>query len=190
MDQTIEKYYTELCEAYDRGTWYYTKNSDRAHNAAIMLVMLEKAKDISMFCGQLSVFRKSFYRRINEQYPGSGQELLDHVATALSSFLKKEGNRLTILLENYSKKILTDLIISKDELIRSLAVDIYALPDYIGNKGSIYHVAFTEEERMVRLELDKTGHQAICKIGEKTETNYSPTVSFKRLLNRAEKVAI
>lgn len=184
----IEKYYKNLCDAYDRNEWFFTQNEDRAHNATIMRVMLEKSEDIRMYCGEMSVFRESFYNHIEREHSGLGSELRSKVADALGKFLKKTNSRLQIILEEYDKSIFNDLIIPFRELNSSLGVEIYRLPDEIGNKKEIPHVAFTRDERMVRIELDKTSHEAICKIGTGEDVE-SPTPAFERLLKLAKLTA-
>lgn len=186
--EDLEKYYKKLCDAYDLNEWYYTQNKDRAHNATVMRVMLEKSSDISMYCGEMSVFRKGFYRHINEIYTGKGDELKEHVSSALKNFIEKDRASLRIIVENFKDEILNDLIIPREEFATSLAVSIYQLPDEIGNKRNLPHIAFTTDERMVRLELNKITHQALCKIGTGYDGEKVSPI-FNRLLKLARPVA-
>lgn len=188
MTDKFEKYYQELCQAFDNNEWHFTQNRDRAHNATIMRVMLEKADSIKMYCGELSVFRKSFYRHINTDYPGYGEIVKGQVEKALNSFLERPKSRLTIIIENYSEEIFNDFIIDPEKFKRSLAVEITYLPENVKNKNEIPHIVFTADERMVRLELNKKTHEAICKIGFCEEVS-STTKPFNTLLELSTKIA-
>lgn len=186
MNHEIKEYYNQLSLAYKSDEWFYRQNEDRAHNAAIMLVMLENATEISMFCGEMSVFRKRFYEYINQAEPGLGDELRNSISEALLRFISDPNKKITIILEDFSDVYLSDLIIPKDKFLYSPSVKILSLPDdYIG-KESIFHVTFTENEHMVRLEINKDSHEAICKIGGSLEQAPKTLAnSFHALLKRA-----
>lgn len=190
MTQELQTYYEELSNAYDHNQWYYTMNSDRRHNAIIMLVMLEKADKIRMYCGEMSVFRKDFYQEIYKSYPQSAQELMDRMSKALEKFLNRENSHIDIILENFSPELLDDLIVPKRLFMSRLGLDLYFLPDSIGNKKEIPHIAYTDDDRkMVRIETDKKTHEAMCKVGT-TDGVVSPSRSFEKLLKLARRVAV
>ncbi|MDE7431241.1 MAG: hypothetical protein K2N34_04925 [Lachnospiraceae bacterium] len=188
VSEILDKYYQELCEAYDRNEWYFTQNEDRAHNAIIMRVMMEKASNIRMYCGEMSVFRKGFYRHVDEKYPGKGSELMNKVSEALLSFLDRDNANLAIVLERFDEDILNDLIVPRKKFQMSLGVKLFVLPEEIGNKNAIPHLAFTNDERIVRLELNKQTHQAVCKIGEGEDMKMVSPI-FERLMKLAKPIA-
>lgn len=189
MERTnIDCYYNELVNAYDHNDWFYAENTDRMHNATIMRVMLEKASKIYMYCGELSVLRDSFYSHIEKQNRELGISLKEDVSKAFDEFIKNRSNSLEIIMENYSEDFFRDLIINK-ELLKGENVKILYLPDAIEIKKNLPHIAFTQDDRMVRIELNKETHEAICKIG--TDKDERPlSESFNRLQRLAEQVTI
>jgi hypothetical protein len=189
MAQNINEYYEELLKAYVSGEWYFAQNKDRAHNATIMRVMLEKATEIRMFCGEMSVFRKGFYRHIQKDNPELAQYLMDNVREALRGFLSRCDTRMTLILEEYNKEYWADTILPRSEFLNSLGFELLELPDYIGNKKSLSHITIADDERMVRLEVDKTTHEAVCKTG-KTEGEFTPTNIFANLLKLAKPIPV
>lgn len=186
--EELTKYYEELTAAYDNSNWFFRQNNDCAHNATIIRVMLEKATSINMFCGKMSVFKKDFYTKVEERYPGYGSILKDKVAGALRSFLKKNNANLTVVMENYDENVFDDFIISAEEFKTALPVHLYALKDYLLSKSELPHFSFTENERMVRIETDKESHEAICKIGGSVVPN-KLTQSFATLVSHSRKLA-
>ena len=180
MTEKLNKYYNTLCEAYDRNEWFFAQNEDRAHNAVIMLVMLEKSNYIKMFCGEMSVFRNSFYDEIEKEHLGQGVELKRRMADALRRFLNREDSTLKIVMEFFDKAFFSDTIVPKTFFVSNSNVELSALPKELAGKLNIPHLAFTEDERMVRIELDKDTHEAICKIGI-VENAASPASAFNRI---------
>lgn len=188
VSHILDQYYRDLCEAYDRNEWYCTHNEDRAHNATIMRVMMEKSSNIRMYCGEMSVFRKGFYRHVEEKYPGKGPELMNNVSEAFVDFLKRDNAKLSIVLERFEEDFLNDLIVPRKQFQMALGVKLFVLPEEIGNKDAIPHLAFTNDERIVRLELNKTTHQALCKIGVGEDVDMVSPI-FDRLLQLAKPIA-
>ncbi|MEZ3549730.1 MAG: hypothetical protein K1W02_03215 [Muribaculaceae bacterium] len=190
MTTELKKYYEELTDAYKRNEWHYTMNSDRRHNAVIMLVMLENAKKIKMFCGEMSVFRKGFYKHIQESDSSSAQDLMDRMSYALQEFLSYDDSHIDIILEDFKDEYLDDLIIPRRIFLSKLGLDLFYLPEYIGNKKEIPHITYTDDDRkMVRIELDPQKHEAICKIGTSPDM-LSPDDSFNKLKELSRRAAV
>ncbi len=188
MNTELTEYYERLCKAYDNNEQLFITNHARAHNALIMRVMLEKAKEVNMYCGEMSVFRKGFYDHIRREDSALGSEMENMMATVLTDFLTKPDKQLSVLFENYHDSYLDDLIVPL-ETVKESNVKLKKLPDTIANKRYIPHISFTGNERMVRFELNKDTHQAVCKIGIDKEKE-SPKKAFENLMQLADPIAI
>ncbi len=188
MNTELTEYYERLCKAYDSNEQLFITNHARAHNALIMRVMLEKAKEVNMYCGEMSVFRKGFYDHIRREDTALGNEMEQTMATVLTNFLTKPSKQLSVLFENYHDRYLDDLIVPL-EIFKGSTVKLKKLPDTIANKRYIPHISFTGNERMVRFELDKDTHQAVCKIGIDKEKD-SPKKAFENLMQLADSIDI
>lgn len=162
--EDVFSYYDVLKSAYEKNKLLFRKNSDCAHNAMIMRLMLEKSRHISMYCGEMSVFRSAFYNKIKESDSAAGERIETEVRKALVGFLAKEDSSIDIILENEPACLFNDFIVPYADLKDK--VHLAYLPGYIDNKSSIGHFSFTEDEKIVRLELDKKEHVALCKIGD------------------------
>lgn len=188
MEEIIE-YFNTLEKAYYDGNLFFCNNSDCAHNAAISILMFEKGSHVLMFCGKMSIFHKDFYdkiRKINGEE--CGNYLQKRMIESWLNFISKNNSKFEIILESNSKSFADNLIFSKNVLDID-KVNIRAIRSSIGNKGSLTHFSFTGDEQIVRIELDKESHQAICKIGNDPRVD-SPAPNFKRLIELSDPVAI
>lgn len=95
------------------------KNDDRSKNAMIMSVMFDNCDEVTMYCGEMSVFRKSFYREIDKICEGAGGRALGEVKNSLNHFLRN-NHKLTIVLEHFKDSYLEDLI--SDQIKESKSV--------------------------------------------------------------------
>lgn len=184
MNTEFERYYNELAEAYNRKELYFTRNSDKLHNAAIMLLMLEKGTRISMFCGSMSVFKNKFYSNItcNEK---ENEEIKKKLSDAFNIFIAKENTHIDIILEKEPVKIVDDLIF--DSALLTPKADIYVIPDVIRELSGINHYSFIDDAEITRIETDADNHTAICKIGN-AEGIESPVNSFNKLRDLSRRI--
>lgn len=179
MTPELINYYNNLCDAYDGNLKLFVTNHAYTHNALIMRVMLEKSNEVNMYCGEMSVFRKGFYDHIRKENQALGDDMEHGMADVLKKFLTNPEKQLSVLFENYKDKYLSDLIVPL-ELFKASSVELLKLPDTIANKQYIPHISFTGNERMVRFELNKETHEAVCRIGINKEKE-SPKQSFENL---------
>lgn len=183
--EDIKKYLTELTDAYDEQKLFFRDNTDKSHNAAIMLVMLQKSHDIKMYCGKMSVFRNGFYNDIADD--ATAEYLRSEMASALSSYLNG-GNNLNIILEEYKPDYLNDTIIPRSELesaFKNNRFMLSALPDGLMSKKGIDHFSYGDNQRILRWETDKVDHQATCRIGVEPISS-----SAEDIFTRLGKIAI
>lgn len=183
----IDKYYTQLSQAYDSNECFFAQNRDRVHNAIITRVMLEKAQSIHMFCGSLSVFTKEFYNKFSNDYSAEViNDIKSKITTSLGEYIKDENKELVIILENQNSNLADDFIIPYENFKKSRNVKLYVIEDFVLSKSKLNHFAFTEEEHMVRLETDKKDHEAICKVGGASDGKFSH--AFENLLTVSKRI--
>lgn len=188
MNAEFEKYYNELAKAYDSGELYFSRNSDHLHNAAIMLLMLEKGKRISMFCGSMSVFKNDFYTYVLDDDGNPDMDIKKKVSDAFTNFISKDGNQINIILERKPDNLTDGLIFDKD-LLQKESVAIYQIPEVIRERAGINHYSFIDNSEITRIESDAVNHTALCKIGNAPDIE-SPEDSFKKLRELSHRVTI
>ena len=159
----LKSYNRDLLDLFTKRSKSAKFNNDRSHNAIILCFMLEQSLHVNMFCGELSILRNPFYKRIEEVH---GEEVAKYlkksVQDSLESFFGKDGSSLSIVLEN-NVDFYSDLI-CKETLQKSMIegkVSISVLPDDFTYKKGFNHFSFTES-KIVRLEEDKIQHNAVC----------------------------
>lgn len=189
--EEIKAYLKELRDAYDNQKLFFRDNTDRSHNAAIMLVMLQKSHDIKMYCGEMSVFRNGFYDYIQKDDEATAEYLRTEMASALSSYLNN-GNNLNIILEEYKPHYLNDTIIPRTELESAMAQNHFlleTLPNGLMSKKGIDHFSYGDGQRILRWETNKENHQATCRIGVEPISSSAEDI-FARLSKIAKPVNI
>lgn len=166
------------------------ENDDRTNNAMIMSAMFDHCNRVVMYCGQMSVFREKFYKKIEEEISvecsSAAKAAVKH---SLEQFLRNNSNKLTILLENYDESYLDDLIssyIGKDkENVTIRRVDKKKLLT-----GMLSHTAIGMRDASViirRRETNSSKYKARCMVNLESATaedskslmNYIEEASFK-----------
>ncbi|MDE5843491.1 MAG: hypothetical protein K2H35_07145, partial [Muribaculaceae bacterium] len=159
----LYKYYKALEDAYNSGVLHFENNSDRGHNAEVMLLMLRKANRIGMVCGSMSVFRKSFYEHVKSAYPDEGGILEEKMTEALHQFISDPTKSITVVLENPEGEEFDGFLIPKEDFRSKARMYVLKWDEYMPELG---HFSYSQEdERIVRLENDKDSHEALVKIG-------------------------
>lgn len=188
MDEIL-KYYDELQKIYDSNELKFKDNSDHAHNAMILRLMLNNSNRIYMYCGSMSIFRNQFYNHIPVEYREATKNL---VREDLIEFLNRPDTEITVIMENdLPEGSGAELIVDAEML--SSRLTLLKLPNYDDNlyrslRDDIYHFSFTEDGRIVRMETDKTNHKAVCRIA-KIGSTFSGRSGFDDLLSVSEPVA-
>lgn len=180
----LYEFYDKLAAAYDKDELVFENNFDRGHNAAVMLLMLRKSKRISMVCGSMSVFRKSFYRYIREDYPADGERMEEEIRESLRSFISRSDTKLRIILENPTGKEFDEFLIPIEEFCQN--AEIYKLK-WDRDMPELGHFSFTEDEKIVRLENNKETHEALIKIGNWDKEEKAAPL-FDKLILQSEAV--
>lgn len=186
--EEIKEYYTILKDILNSGNPVMKYNKDRAHNSAVLNLMLENSTKIDMYCGQLSVLRKGFYKHIEKEDKELSDKLQDDIKESLKAFLEKESSSISIIFENFKEDYLKDLILP-DEFklgIRKGKISLYKLDDSLTLKKQMNHFSVSDS-KIVRLEQDKEQHSAICTLNH--QGIYDMAVkSFTTILSVAEPV--
>lgn len=186
-----KEFYEKIKNELDRNEPSSELNSDRLHNAAIMRLMLESSRNISMFCGSLSVFRPQFYEKIAELHGAdTANQIRIEVAKALSEFLSNPNLHLNVILE-YDDDLDYAMIIDR-EIIRSALnsgnLSVYSLNSKFLWGNSLNHFAFSEDSRMLRIEEDKIEHTGLyITLDEEVLRNAHET--YDMLISRSRAIA-
>ena len=183
MSSFYNNYYQKLKDAFESKGQSTIFNNDRMHNATIMCFMLDHCNKINMYCGEMSVLREKFYDKIEEK---ERNEFKERISDKITRFLSEEGKQFNIIVENYDVDNANDLI-CKDVIrdgIKNKKISIKCLKDSYPYKGNSDHFCIADE-KMVRLEIDKEDHTAMCVFND---TDYTKlfTESFAKLNNYSE----
>lgn len=180
----LQAYYEILNEAFLKDKESYHFNHDRSHNATVMRFMFDKSSEINMYCGKLSVLRESFYEHIAED----SEIIKEAVIESFKSYLERRDSKFSIIFEDYSNDIFTNLI-CKDVFMRKVKegqIKLYQLNKDFSFKEDINHFCYTNT-RITRFEEDKTQHSAIC-IFHNEEYYSIMEKHFNILLNIAKEI--
>ena len=170
----LKEYYEMLTQKARTKDAERFANADRAHNVVVMRVMLENAKSIKMYCGELSIFRKEFADKVNDSIEWDDElvndfDLMKGLYSALALFLEK-GNTFEAIIENPSD-------LEKEDIYK------YILKKYI-DKGQVYLYTFQNNyektpnafhfllgnDHMYRRENNHYERSAICCFNSETGT--------------------
>ena len=168
--EELQAYYEELIDALNSDTPSYHFTSDRTHNAIVMRFMLDTSSNINMYCGEMSVFRKNFFKHIEENNDNNqdyASSIKNFLIKSFHNFMQKEGVSMNIIFESFENDYLKDLIFLEDFLIgiSEKKINLYKLSDDFAFKNDLYHFTYTDKG-IVRFEQDKLQHSAICTINE------------------------
>ncbi len=180
----IKTYFAELENAAKGSSPYYCYNEDREHNAAILSAMFSTSNRIKMYCGSMSVFRKSFWDKIKNSSP-----IVQIFKEKLNEFAGHENNSLEIVVENYPENGFCDFkfkdILSK--MLEAKKLKLYKLGDSITFKEEIPHFTLASA-CFVRVEQDKENHSALCAINNEELMN-SSEIFYSKLKEFANPVS-
>ena len=192
MDEILD-YYKTLREAYENNSLFFGTNRDHAHNAMVMRLMLEKSNNISMFCGEMSVFRKKFYDKIRENNPELGDRIEKIMIDTLNEFVRKDNAIINIILTSFKSDYLEDLIVDGDSFVkvaRIMYLPKLSYPGYDNAVDLMNHFSFTEDRRISRVETKADEHEAILMIGEDPSVTDMPAETFEDLRRIATPVSL
>ena len=160
----VEEYYNELVEKYEKSAPDFALNSDRVHNSTIMRFMLDKSNIVNMYCGEMSVFRKSFYDKILASNNCENDDLREHLKNklteSLKSFIKRDATELNIYIENFNQSDIKKELISKE--ITNDKIKLYKIDKDLILSKDLSHISCTDSN-IVRMETPQS-HEAICSI--------------------------
>ena len=161
----IEAYYKDLEEAYNSKQESNRFNKDRSHNATIFRFMLDKSKEIYMFCGELSILRCGFKEHVVKDCGESdGEKIMKAMYDSFTRFLSDDGKKIHIILEKSASSDFVSDLVPKDFFMKALKrrqIELRALGDNLTSKEGLDHFTFTDTQ-IVRIEQNKIEHSAIC----------------------------
>lgn len=184
----LENYYQSLLEKFNGGKPDFALNTDRAHNSTVVRFMLDHSKNINMYCGEMSVFRNSFYQKINEENKSDiGNNIKELLITSLRHYVEVPESQLIIYFENFHESYFNDII--SFDLFKEAAsrgkICFYKLNDSLFLKDGLSHITYTDTQ-IVRMERDKITHEATCAIHTPKEIIDSLQLRFKSMQSAAE----
>lgn len=142
------------------------QNEDRAHNAIVMQLILENATVIKMYCGEFSIFRKGFKKKVEDSIDYESDEdkelPMQNLYNSLEQFLRKDGTSLDVIIENTGHIFWEDFYSLQNlySFITSGKIKFYVFKDGFSNFSDAYHFT-VGDTRMYRRESDKEKHNAI-----------------------------
>ncbi|MDH6306694.1 hypothetical protein M2459_003634 [Parabacteroides sp. PF5-5] len=162
--QKLKNYYRDISQLAKDKSPNRFQNDDRAHNAVVMQVIFEQATTVKMYCGEFSIFRKEFKKKVEKDYDVEGGDCpMNNLYKRLESFLKKEDTSLEVIVENPDIFFWQDLY--SLEKIRPFVglgkIKFYTFKDDFSNFNNTYHFT-VGDDRMYRRESDEVTHNAIC----------------------------
>jgi len=168
----IEEYYRSLEDAYKSGVESNRFNKDRSHNATIFRFMLDKSKEIYIFCGELSILRHGFQEHVEKDCGKyDGKQIMDAMHRSFERFLSDSNKKIHIILEK--KVSFPDLekdLVKKELFMAALdkkQIELNVLGDNLTSKEGLSHFTFTDTQ-IVRIEQNKVEHSAICTMNEES----------------------
>lgn len=173
--ETLDIYYKELVDAFNSRKESIVINDDRAHNAMVMRCMMEYSGHIDMYCGKMSIFRKSFYDAIRDCHSAKiAESTRGHIIKAFKTFIEKDGSSINIIFEDFKKDYLQDVILGDyfKMFVQRGKVSLFKLGEDSFLKDSINHFCFSDT-RIIRRELDKEMHNATCTMNSQDEYDFA-----------------
>lgn len=181
----FDTYYDSLKSQVSGGGEVSELNHNRIHNAAIMKLMLDNGGSISMYCGSMSVFRNDFYDDIARENNNTelARDVKEKVGRSLHDFLNKQGNCLSVVMENACPNLLSDLIVDSTVAENAIAKDRLKLSrikdDFLWRK-ELTHFCCSSKPACIRTETDKDSHEGVF-IGNSPEIVNFALNHFKEL---------
>lgn len=190
----IDMYYDRLTSTLESQKWDIALNKDRAHNAMVMRLLLNSSDNISMYCGEMSVFRQAFYDHISNNNKENDEERLgdylkEKMIDSMNHFLSKDKANLQIILEKKVDQNSDDLIFGEEfkQGIAEGKIAVYYLSDNMLFKGDISHFAVSDS--VIRMERDRKEHSAICAINPPEDQVTTMLNLFNTLKKMSTKLA-
>lgn len=142
------------------------RNERREHNAKIMNIMFMESDSIDMFCGEMSILRDSFYRRIDASSENLGTDLKEELAANIDSFLYA-NKKLRIFTLRYKPEMVDEFITPELRTHLGKEVEIYVPDQEMSLVPTMAHISVGRKKGhpfMVRVETDQNSHSALCTI--------------------------
>lgn len=173
--ESLDSYYKKLVDAFNSKKESIVINDDRAHNAMVMRCMMENSDHIDMYCGKMSIFRKSFYDAISDCHSVEiADSIREQIVNAFKTFIEKDNSSINIIFEDFKRDYLHDVILGDyfKMFIQRGKVSLFKLGDDSFLKDSINHFCFSNT-RIIRRELDKEKHNATCTMNSQDEYDFA-----------------
>lgn len=185
--QELNKYYEELNEYFKKGELHAVPNSDSAHDSTIMRFMLDKSESLSIYCGEMSVFRNLFYKEIEDHQmlnEESTMDLKEQIQISLRKFLSRSNSRINLIVKTFKKTFIDDVIETKifKNGIKNGQIKIFEIKDKRVAVDAVPHFSFTEK-KIVRMEQNMEQRSGLCAVNIPDTLKTTLENNFKILLS-------
>lgn len=162
--EEITTYYEALRDACRSNTKMAFANSDRCHNATIVRNMLDFGGHISMYCGEMSVFRRGFYNHIAKEHGSDvAKRLITDIRNSLANFLTNDNNSLDIVVASQDPDITKDIIASDTFGLGSMTgcINVSCVDRNLISVRIMPHFMLNDNHSMIRMEINNKSHSGI-----------------------------
>lgn len=157
--EELKSYYNDLKQNSNKEDLFY--NADRAHNALVMSNILDVSKEVKMYCGEFSLFRKDFKDKVDKEFTLEQVEEFSPIRIlyqSLSNYLL-EKKRIYVIIEDKADSLSNEPVfqnIIKPYISKNI---FFYLID--SNYKATYHFSVGDKDKY-RRELGSESHSAIC----------------------------
>lgn len=159
----LKRYYNSLQKNKDSNELFL--NSDRVHNALVMSVILDDSADVKMYCGELSLFRKSFKDKVEDDFDEKQLEEFSPIEILYNSLIKflDSNKKIHVIMESNVDSLRDEPFFCKN-ITKYLSKNIFIYQIHEDLKAD-YHFTVGDSVRY-RRETGALEHSAICSRNE------------------------
>lgn len=157
--EELKSYYNDLKQNSNNGDLFY--NTDRVHNSLVMSNILDESKDVKMYCGEFSLFREEFKKKVDVVFTFEQlQEFspIEILYNSLKTFLEA-GKKIFIIIEK-NEKCLSDEPVFQEIIKPYISKNIFFY--LIDSKYKANYHFTVGDDRRYRRETGPESHSAIC----------------------------
>ncbi|CAK7041758.1 MAG: hypothetical protein PEPC_01781 [Peptostreptococcus russellii] len=171
--EELKSYYNDLKQNSNKGDLFY--NTDRVHNSLVMSNILDESKEVKMYCGEFSLFRKEFKKKVDDVFTLEQLHEFSPIEILYQSLKKYllEGKNIYVIIEDNADTLSNEPVfqnIIKPYISKNI---FFYLID--SNYKATYHFTVGDKDKY-RRETGLESHSAICSMKD--------SLSAKIMLNQ------
>lgn len=139
-------------------------NDDRGNNAIIMKEIFKYSTNISMYCGEGSIFNTNFEDRVNNSVEEGDYNPISDLHTQINQFLNKENTKLTIILQHTEtiENISDSIMEMWEQKLNNKGIILYRLNPALSPQ---FHFTIGDD-KMYRREIGAEEHSAFASFND------------------------